>query len=167
MEEGEALVRRGRRGESNYGGAYLERAAPRLARARFLASTFACGLFMELGPGSNWPGWISGSGRPALAFRFLAFCAAFAFARARAFALVMSSSRWWGPRNEEEVAAHPHRRCSRDQGTNSEESEWGRGQRFSTQRSRRRRLVTMLALAVLRLSGCLTSASLGHIEGFS
>ncbi len=73
------------------GSAYLDRAAPRFAPAKFLASGFTRGLFIELAPGSNCPGRISWPGRSALASRFLAFCAAFAFARWRALALVISS----------------------------------------------------------------------------
>ena len=76
-----------------YGGtAYRDRAAPRFARAKFLAVAFTRGLVIERGPGSNRPGWIFWPGRSALASRFLAFCPAFAFARWRALALVMSSS---------------------------------------------------------------------------
>jgi hypothetical protein len=75
-----------------YGGtAYLDRAAPRLAPAKFLVLAFAPGPFIELAPGSNCPGRIFWPGRSALASRFLTFCAAFAFARWRALALVMSS----------------------------------------------------------------------------
>ncbi len=74
------------------GTAYLERAAPRFAVAKFLTLAFTRGLFIELAPGSNCPDWIFWPGRSALASRFLAFCAAFAFARWRALALVMSSS---------------------------------------------------------------------------
>jgi len=74
------------------GAAYLERAAPRFAPAKFLVLAFTRGLFIELVPGSNCPGWIFWPGRSALASRFLAFCAAFAFARCRALALVMSPS---------------------------------------------------------------------------
>ncbi len=74
------------------GAAYLDRAAPRFAPAKFLVLAFARGLFIEPGPGSNFPGWILGPGRSAPASRFLAFCPAFAFARRRALALVMSSS---------------------------------------------------------------------------
>ena len=70
--------------------AYLDRAAPRFALEKFLALTFMRGLFIELAPGSNCPGWIISPGRSALASRFLAFCAAFALARRRALALVMS-----------------------------------------------------------------------------
>ena len=72
--------------------AYLDRAAPRFAPAKFLVLAFTPGLFIELAPGSNCPGRIVWPGRSALASRFLAFCAAFAFARWRALALVMSSS---------------------------------------------------------------------------
>ena len=76
-----------------YGGtAYRDRAAPRFARAKFLALAFTRGPFIELVPGSNCPGWIGWPGRSAWALRFLAFCAAFALARWRAFALVMSSA---------------------------------------------------------------------------
>ena len=74
------------------GSAYLDRAAPRFAPAKFLAPTFVRGLFIEFAPRSNCPGRISWPGRSALASRFLAFCAAFAFARWRALALVMTSS---------------------------------------------------------------------------
>ncbi len=74
------------------GTAYLDRAAPRFALAKFFALTFMRGLFIELAPGSNCPGWIFWPGRSALASRFLAFCPALAFARWRALALVMSSS---------------------------------------------------------------------------
>ena len=74
------------------GTAYLDRAAPRFTLVKFFTLAFMRGLFIEFGPGSNCPGWIIWSGRSALASRFLAFCAAFAFARWRALALVMSSS---------------------------------------------------------------------------
>ncbi len=74
------------------GTAYLDRGAPRFAPAKFLMLAFTRGLFIEPGPGSNCPGRIFWPGRSALASRFLAFCAAFAFARLRALALVMSSS---------------------------------------------------------------------------
>jgi len=74
------------------GAAYLERAAPRRAAPVFLALGFEPGLFIVPGPGSNFPGWTFCSGWSALAFRFLAFFAAFAFARWRAFALVMCFS---------------------------------------------------------------------------
>ncbi len=72
--------------------AYLDRADPRLVREKFLELKFMAGLFIEPDPGSNWPGRICWPGRSALASRFLAFCTAFAFARWRALALVMSSS---------------------------------------------------------------------------
>ena len=71
---------------------YLDRADPRLVLAKFLASTFMRGLFGELSPGSNCPGRVSEPGRSAPALLFLAFRAAFAFARWRALAFVMSSS---------------------------------------------------------------------------
>jgi hypothetical protein len=74
------------------GTAYLDRAAPRFAPAKFLALAFTPRPFIEPAPGSNCPGRIFWPGRSALAFRFLAFCPAFAFARRRALALVMSSS---------------------------------------------------------------------------
>ncbi len=76
------------------GTAYLDRAAPRFALAKFLALGFTRGLFIELAPGSNCPGRIFWPGRSASASAsgFLAFRAAFAFARWRALALVMSSS---------------------------------------------------------------------------
>ncbi len=74
------------------GTAYLDRAAPRLAPAKFLVLAFTAGPFIEPAPGSNCPGRICWPGRSALASRFLDFCAAFAFARWRALALVMSSS---------------------------------------------------------------------------
>jgi hypothetical protein len=73
------------------GAVYLERAAPRLAPAKFLVAALALGPFIEPAPGSNCPGRIFGPARSSLASRFLAFCAAFAFARSRALALVMSS----------------------------------------------------------------------------
>ncbi len=73
-------------------GVYLDRAAPRLALAKFVALTFTFRPFIEPGPGSNCPGRMVWPGWSALAFRFLAFCAAFAFARWRALALVMSAS---------------------------------------------------------------------------
>jgi len=72
--------------------AYLERAAPRFAPPKFLVLAFTTGPFIEPDPGSNCPGRIVWPGRSALASRFLAFCAAFAFARWRDLALVMSSS---------------------------------------------------------------------------
>ena len=74
------------------GTAYLDRAAPRLAAPKFLVLAFTRGPFIELAPGSNCPGRIFWPSRSTLAARFLAFCAAFAFARWRALALVMSSS---------------------------------------------------------------------------
>ena len=40
------------------GRAYLDRAAPRFAPAKFLALAFTRGLFIELAPGSNCPGRI-------------------------------------------------------------------------------------------------------------
>jgi hypothetical protein len=63
------------------GTAYLDRAAPRLAPAKFLVLAFTAGPFIEPAPGSNCPGRICWLGRSALASRFLDFCAAFAFAR--------------------------------------------------------------------------------------
>jgi hypothetical protein len=72
------------------GTAYRDRAAPRLVSAKFLVLTFTIGLEMEFGPGSNWPDRTFCSDWPALASRFWAFCAALAFARWRALALVMS-----------------------------------------------------------------------------
>ena len=72
--------------------AYLERADPRFAPAWVLALALALGPFIELDPGSNRPGRMSCAGRSAAASRFLAFFAAFAFARWRALALVMSCS---------------------------------------------------------------------------
>jgi hypothetical protein len=57
-----------------------------------LVLAFTLGPFIEPDPGSNWPGWICWRGWSALAIRFLIFCAAFAFARCRALALVMSAS---------------------------------------------------------------------------
>ncbi len=74
------------------GTAYLDRAAPRFVPAKFLTLAFTRGPFIELVPGSNCPGRIFWPGRSGLASRFLAFCAAFAFARWRALALVMSAS---------------------------------------------------------------------------
>ncbi len=72
--------------------AYFDRAAPRRAPPKLLALAFTRGPFIELVPGSNCPGWICWTGWSAPAFRFLAFCAAFAFARWRALALVISAS---------------------------------------------------------------------------
>jgi len=77
----------------SHGPAYLDRAVPRLAREKFLMLKFMAGLLIEPDPGSNCPGRICWPGRSALASRFLAFCPAFAFARWRALALVMS----WSP----------------------------------------------------------------------
>ena len=74
------------------GVADLDRAAPRLAVAKFLALMFARGPLIELIPGSNRPGGISWSGRLASGPRLPAFRAALAFARLRASVLVMSSS---------------------------------------------------------------------------
>ena len=71
---------------------YLDRAAPRLAPAKVLVPAFPDGPFIEPAPGSNCPGRIFGPVRSAPASRFLPFCAAFAFARWRALALVMSST---------------------------------------------------------------------------
>ena len=81
--------------DGHSGAAYLDRAAPRFARAKFLVLAFARGLFIEPGPGSNFPGWIIWPGRSALDSRFLAFCPAFAFARWRALALVIISAPWY------------------------------------------------------------------------
>ena len=78
------------------GGIYLDRAAPRLAPAKFLLPIFTAGLFIEPAPGSNCPGRILSSCPSALASRFPVFRAAFAFARWRALALVMSSSPFKG-----------------------------------------------------------------------
>ena len=72
--------------------AYLDRAPPRLAPVKFLVLGSMRGLLIEPAPGSNCPGRICWSGLSALASRFLIFCAAFAFARWRALALVMTSS---------------------------------------------------------------------------
>ena len=74
------------------GKAYLDRAAPCLALAKFVGLAFTAAPFIERAAGSNWPRRISWPGRSALASRFLAFCVAFAFARWRALALVMASS---------------------------------------------------------------------------
>ncbi len=74
------------------GTAYLDRAAPRLAPATFLVLAFTVGPFIEPVPGSNCPGRSFWPWWSALASRFLDFCTAFAFARWRALALVMSSS---------------------------------------------------------------------------
>jgi hypothetical protein len=74
------------------GTAYLDRAAPRLAPAKVLVLALALGPFIEPAPGSNCPGRIFGPGRSVSASGFLAFCAAFTFARWRALALVMSTS---------------------------------------------------------------------------
>jgi hypothetical protein len=71
------------------GTAYLDRAAPRLASAKFLTLAFTRGPFIELAPGSNFPGRVCWPAGSALDSRFLPFCAAFAFARWRALALVM------------------------------------------------------------------------------
>lgn len=72
------------------GTAYLDRADPRLAMAKFLELAFTRGPFIELAPGSKCPDMIFWSGRSAFASRFLIFCAALAFALWRALALVMS-----------------------------------------------------------------------------
>ena len=72
--------------------AYLDRVAPRLVSAKLLTLAFTRGPLIEPAPGSNCPGCVWGPGWSALASRFLAFCAAFAFARWRALALVMSCS---------------------------------------------------------------------------
>lgn len=72
--------------------AYFDRAEPRFAVAKVLASTLALGLVIERGPGSNCPWWGLGLGWPALALRLCAFFAAFAFALWRALALVMFST---------------------------------------------------------------------------
>ena len=63
------------------GTSYLERDAPRFTAAKVLVLTFLPGPFIEFDPGSNCPDWIFWPGWSALAARFLAFCAAFAFAR--------------------------------------------------------------------------------------
>lgn len=72
--------------------AYLDRAAPRFTAAKFLPLAFALGFDIDLSLGSNCPGRIVWAGWSALAARFLAFSAAFAFARWLALELVMSSS---------------------------------------------------------------------------
>ena len=74
------------------GEAYLDRAAPRLAPPKFLVLAFTNGLLIEPPPILNRPGGIFWPSWAAFASRFLAFCAAFAFARWRALALVMPSS---------------------------------------------------------------------------
>jgi len=71
------------------GTAYLDRAVPRLAPAKFFVLAFVRGPFIEPVPGSNCPGLVFWPARSALASRFLTFCAAFAFARLRALALVI------------------------------------------------------------------------------
>ena len=73
------------------GPAYLDRAAPDFAPAKFRVLAFSIGPLIELDCGSNCPGRIIGLGKPAAAWRFLIFCAALAFARWRALALVMGS----------------------------------------------------------------------------
>ena len=70
---------------------YLDRAAPVFAPAKFRVLAFSIGPLIELDCGSNCPGRIIGPGKPATAWRFLIFCAALAFARWRALALVMGS----------------------------------------------------------------------------
>ena len=72
------------------GPAYLDRAAPVFAPAKFRVLGFSTGPLIELDRGSNCPGRIIGPGRSAATWRFLIFCAALAFARWRALALVMS-----------------------------------------------------------------------------
>lgn len=86
------IRRRGALSPRAFSIAYLDRAAPRLAPPKFLAPAFALGPFIEPAPGSNCPGRTFGAGRSAPSSRFLAFCAAFAFALRRALALVMPSS---------------------------------------------------------------------------
>jgi hypothetical protein len=71
--------------------AYLDRAAPDFAPAKFVFLAFSTGPLIELDCGSNCPGRIVGPGRSAVAWRFFIFFAAFAFARWRALALVMGS----------------------------------------------------------------------------
>ena len=73
------------------GPAYLDRAAPVFAPAKFRVLAFSTGPLIELDCGSNCPGRIVGPGRSAAAWCFLIFCAALAFARWRALALVMGS----------------------------------------------------------------------------
>ena len=72
--------------------AYLDRAAPRLEPPKFLVLAFTNGLFIEPPPILNRPGGMPWPGWAAFDSRFLAFWAAFAFARWRALALVMPSS---------------------------------------------------------------------------
>jgi hypothetical protein len=69
---------------------YRERADPRLAPERLLVFAFTRGPLIEFAPGSNWPGRIFFTGTSTSASRFLARCADFAFARLRAFSLVIS-----------------------------------------------------------------------------
>ena len=83
--------RRLRASGRSYGGGYLDRAAPDFAPAKFRVLAFSIGPLIELDCGSNCPGRIIGPGKPAAAWRFLIFCAALAFARRRALALVMGS----------------------------------------------------------------------------
>ena len=71
--------------------AYFERAAPRLAPAKFLAWAPIRGLEIVPGPGSNLPGRSFSSGRLVLTSGFLVFFPTLAFARKRALALVMCS----------------------------------------------------------------------------
>jgi len=73
------------------GPAYLDRAAPDFAPANLGVMAFSTRRLNELDCGSNCPGRIVGPGKPAAAWRFLIFCAALAFARWRALALVMGS----------------------------------------------------------------------------
>ena len=73
------------------GPAYLDRAAPDFAPANLGVMAFSTRRLNELDCGSNCPGRIVGPGKPAAAWRFLIFCAALAFARLRALALVMGS----------------------------------------------------------------------------
>jgi len=72
--------------------AYLDRAALLVTPPVLRLLGLAPGLEMEADPGSNCPGRVFCSGCPAPAFRFIAFCSALAFARSRAFALVIFSS---------------------------------------------------------------------------
>ncbi len=55
------------------GTAYLDRAAPRLAPAKFLVLAFTAGPFIEPAPGSNCPGRICWPGRFGVGFSLSRF----------------------------------------------------------------------------------------------
>jgi hypothetical protein len=53
--------------------AYLDRPAPRFAPPKVLALVFTRGLFIELVPGSNFPGWFFLAGSVGVGFSLSGF----------------------------------------------------------------------------------------------